>query len=293
MGVHDLRSPPSEAMLIDRLERDFGIVTASKAAADLDLSNLRNDGCLDDASKTFILLDSAPPATRRFQTARLYLEKVIPDVIEAELNRTEALTTKAARETAAGALSSYAAAAVIMAYEPFQEDAVRYRYDVELLAHRYGVSFEQACHRLTTLRRPDALGLPFAFMRSDPAGFITKRFALPRLPIPRYGNACPLWAVYSAFQTAGVIIRQLAELPNGDRFLFIARATVKNQGVFQQQRQVVSVMLALDAIHADKTVYADGLNLSASELITPIGPTCRLCPRQACRYREEPPILVS
>jgi len=285
--------PADETMLIEALKRDHGLRTEIRAAADLDLTVLRNDSYLDEASKTFILLDTTTATTRRFQIARLYMEKAIPDVIDAELDRTETLTTPAAKETAAAALSSYAAAAMIMAYEPFQAYAAQCRYDVELLAHRFGVSFEQACHRLTTLRRPDAAGVPFAFMRSDPAGFITKRFALPRLPIPRYGNACPLWAVYSAFQTTGVINRQFVEMPAGDRFLFIARATVKNQAVFQQQRQVVSVMLACDAIHADKTVYADGLDLSASDLATPIGPTCRLCPRQSCRYREEEPILAS
>jgi predicted transcriptional regulator len=182
---------------------------------------------------------------------------------------------------------------MLMPYEPFLEDAVALRYDVGLLAHKHGVSFEQACHRLVTLRRPDAAGIPFAFMRTDPAGYVTKRFPLPRLPIPRYGNACPLWAVYTAFQNPGAIVRQLAELPAGDRFLFIARAVVKEQPLFGQHPHVVSIMLACDALHADQTTYADGLDLAAPSRAAPIGPTCRLCPRATCRHREEDPIVGS
>ncbi|MEZ5934041.1 MAG: short-chain fatty acyl-CoA regulator family protein [Alphaproteobacteria bacterium] len=102
-----------------------------------------------------------------------------------------------------------------------------------------------------------------------------------------------MWAVYGAFQTPGTIVRQVAELPTGDRFLFIARTTVKSPVAFRQNRQIVSIMLACDALHADQTIYADGLDIVASEAATPIGVTCRLCQRDACRHREEDPILAS
>ena len=87
------------------------------------------------------------------------------------------------------------------------------------------------CHRLVTLRRPGAEGIPFGMMRVDPAGFVTKRFPLPHLLLPRHGNACPLWAVYKAFQTPGVLERQLVEFPNGSRFLMLARAVEKENRV--------------------------------------------------------------
>src|SRR3546814_14887319 len=94
-----------------------------------------------------------------------------------------------------------------MPYGRFLEDAVRARYDVDLLRRLYAASVEQACHRLVTLRRPGAEGIRFAFIRSDPAGFVTKRLPLPNLPLPRYGCACPLWAVYRAFQTPEAVVR--------------------------------------------------------------------------------------
>jgi len=283
----------SEAAIADALERERGIAIRMVPASDLMRQGGHQDHVFDRRKKTLFLTDAAPMATRRFLFARLLCSLALQDEIAAEIDPSTILTTPQARAIATRALASYAAGALLMAYEPFYADATQLRYDIELLAHRYSVSFEQACHRLVTLRRPDAAGIPFGFMRSDPAGFITKRFALPRLPIPRYGNACPLWAVYSAFQTPGGIVRQIAELPNGDRFLFIARTTTKSPVAFQQTRQIVSIMLACDALHADQTIYADGLDWSVVEGTTPIGVTCRLCQRDACRHREEDPILGS
>jgi predicted transcriptional regulator len=239
----------------------------------------------------FVMSDTAPAATKRFQIARLLCTRSLDDAIRSEIAGTAVLTTPSAGERAYSALCSYAAAALLMPYERFFQDAVQLRYDVELLAHKHKTSFEQTCHRLTTLRRLDAAGVPFAFMRSDPAGYVAKRLALPRLPIPRSGHACPLWVVYSAFQTPEVLVRQLAELPSGDRFLFIARAVTKSQMTFQHHRQAVSIMLAVEAIHADQTVYADGLDFSAPHLATPVGSTCRLCPRDRCRARQEDPVI--
>jgi predicted transcriptional regulator len=280
-----------EANTADALTRRFGVSMRTVTPDELKAANSRHDHMFDENQNRLLLSDTAPIATRRFQMVRQLCRLALKDDIDQEIGDTALLTTDDAKTIAAGALASYAAGALLMDYERFHRDAVRFRYDIELLAHRYGVSFEQACHRLVTLRRPDAAGIPFAFMRSDPAGFITKRFALPRLPIPRYGNACPLWAVYTAFQHPGMVVRQVAELPTGDRFLFIACTTAKSPVAFQQNRQIVSIMLACDAIHADQTIYADGLDYSATEAITPIGVTCRLCQRDACRHREEAPIL--
>ena len=280
-----------ETVTADTLARRFGVSLHSVTPEELEAKNSRHDHLFDHEQNRLLLAETAPVATKRFQMVRHLCRLALKDAIEQEIDNTALLTTDEAKSIARSALSSYAAGALLMDYGRFYQDAVRFRYDIELLAHRYGVSFEQACHRLVTLRRPDAAGIPFAFMRSDPAGFITKRFALPRLPIPRYGNACPLWAVYTAFQQPGMIVRQVAELPTGDRFLFIARTTAKSPVAFQQNRQIVSIMLACDAIHADQTLYADGLDVSVAKATTPIGVTCRLCERDACRHREEAPIL--
>jgi XRE family transcriptional regulator, fatty acid utilization regulator len=147
------------------------------------------------------------------------------------------------------------------------------------------------CHRLATLRRPGAEGIHFGFMRTDPAGFVTKRLALPGLALPRYGNACPLWAVYGAFRASGAIVRQLVEFPGGERYLMIARAIEKDVQGFGVPQRLLSVMLFCDALHADRTVYAGGLDVSGSAPAIAVGQSCRVCTRRDCGWRQEDPII--
>ncbi len=241
--------------------------------------------------KRLILLDSAPAPTRRFALARLLARLAAGDEIEGILSASDSLTSPAARQRAAGALQCYLAGALLMPYDRFLEDAVAARYDIDRLRRTYGTSVEQVCHRLVSLRRPQSEGIPFAFVRSDPAGFVTKRFPLPNLPLPRHGGACPLWAVYQAFQVPETVVSQLAEFPSGDRFLFVARAVAKADTPYGQPRHLLSIMLACDAIYADQTVYGDRLDLSASAPADRVGGTCRLCARSDCPQRQEDVII--
>ncbi|MEX0760430.1 MAG: short-chain fatty acyl-CoA regulator family protein, partial [Tistlia sp.] len=245
----------------------------------------------DEEQRHLVFLDNASISTRRFQLARLAAELGWEEVIEREADDPR-LTSKAARAQAFRALASYLASTLLLPYERFQADAVRTRYDVELLRQRYDASVEQVCHRLVTLRRPGREGVPFAFLRANPAGFTTKRFPLPGLALARHGHACPLWAIYGSFQTPGRVIRQLAAFPDGSRYLFIARTVTKQPATFQEQPFLHAVMLACEEIHADRTVYADGLDLAAAQSATPVGPACRLCPRSACLHRAEAPIVA-
>lgn len=241
---------------------------------------------------TLAISDAVAPATRRFELLRLAADLFHRgEPIDAEIVTTPLLTSPAARARARRVLSSYVAGAVLLPYEAFLQAAVDRRYDIDALGRRFGASFEQVCHRLVTLRRPGLEGIPFGLVRVDAAGFVTKRFPLPDLLLPRYGNACPIWALYAAFQTPGALVRQLAEFPSGDRFLFIARTVEKPRPAFAMPPRFVSIMLACDALHADRTVYADGLDFASSAPATPVGSNCRLCVRRECAYREEDPII--
>ncbi|RKQ73911.1 XRE family transcriptional regulator [Oceanibaculum indicum] len=191
---------------------------------------------------------------------------------------------------AANALFAYTAAAVLMPYEPFHAAAERHRYDPNRLARLFGVSYEQAAHRMTTLRRPGREGVRFAFMRADPSGYISKRLPLPRLPLPRYGNACPLWVIYTAFQTPGMTARAFGALASGDDFLFFARAVEKQPAMTGGARHLMSIMLACDGDDAARVAAADGIERRAATV--PVGTTCRLCVREACRQRQEPPLIA-
>lgn len=201
-----------------------------------------------------------------------------------------ALISEQSRELAAAALAAYAAAAVLMPYEAFLEAARLHRYDLDALSRLFGVSYEQAAHRLATLRRPGAEGVRFAFMRSDASGYVTKRLPLQHLPLPRYGNACPLWAIHAAFQSPGVTVRRFGELPSGEQFLFFARAVEKQPPAAALPRHLMSVMLVCVAADASNVLYGDGIDRATA--MVPVGTICRLCPRLGCGHRQEAPLIA-
>ncbi|SMF55353.1 hypothetical protein SAMN06265365_11950 [Tistlia consotensis] len=279
--------------LIDYLGSRFDVDVVSRPPHEVVRaaeSGYRNLCHFDAAARTLVFLDNASISTRRFQLARLAAELGWRERLERETDDPR-LPSDAARAQAFRALASYVASALLLPYERFHADAEQARYDVEILRQRYDASFEQVCHRLVTLRRPGREGVPFAFLRANPAGFTTKRFPLPGLPLTRHGHACPLWAIYGSFQTPGRVVRQLAAFPDGSRYLFIARTVTKQPATFQEQPFLHAVMLACEEIHADRTVYADGLDLAAPQTATPVGPACRLCPRPSCLHRAEAPIV--
>lgn len=281
------------AALPEYLSRVHGVTVSSRPAGTSDGSRYRNLCAYDREARVLVFLDHASVATRQFQMARLAAELGASDALGKEIDDPR-LTSTAARAQASRALASYMASAMVMPYGRFHADAVDARYDIEVLRQRYGASFEQVGHRLVTLRRPGSEGIPFGFLRSNPAGFTTKRFPLPGLPLPRRGHGCPLWAIYGAFQTPGRVHRQLVRFPDNARYLFVAATVTKQPATFHEPSVPHAVMLACDAIHADRTVYADGLDLggSAASAAVPVGPSCRLCPRLDCLHRAEEPIIA-
>ena len=120
-------------------------------------------------------------------------------------------------------LAGYFAAAVMMPYDAFLEAAKELRYDLDLLGRRFGCSFEQVCHRLTTLNAPNARGIPFFFIRVDDAGNISKRLAAAGMQFATHGGTCPKWTMHKAFRTPEKILTQTAELPNGQKYFMLAR----------------------------------------------------------------------
>lgn len=187
------------------------------------------------------------------------------------------------------ALTNTLAAAMLMPYADFQKTAEDTGYDLNRLQARFGVSYEQAAHRLTTLSRPTARGVPFFLMRVDQAGNISKRYAAGAFPFSRFGGACPRWRLHAAFRTPGRIITQIIETPDGGRWFTFAR-TVERQGQdgFGESHDL-AVGLGCELRHAHRLVYAHGLDLDRPE-VTPIGPSCRLCHRHPCAERAAAPI---
>ena len=171
------------------------------------------------------------------------------------------MSSAAARRLTFRALASYIAGAIVMPYARILENAEDNAYDIDHLGQNFTASFEQVAHRLVTLKRKDEEGIPVAFLRSDPAGRLTKHFPLPGLLLPATGHACPLWALYAAFRQTGQVVRQVARFADGSRYLFIAKTVSKRMATYREQPFFSSVMLATDILQADRTVYGQGLDL--------------------------------
>lgn len=199
-------------------------------------------------------------------------------------------TTESSEQLTRRALTSYAAAALLMPYTAFAKAVEKRHYDVEALARQFGTSFEQTAHRLTTLQKPGQERVPFFFIRVDPAGNVSKRLDGAGFPFARHGGACPLWSVHHAFRTPRQVITQWLELPDGQRFFSIARTVTAGGGEFGTQRVERAIALGCAAEHADRLIYTRDRTDISPDNATPIGVTCRLCHRTQCRARSAPPI---
>lgn len=184
--------------------------------------------------------------------------------------------------------ANYLAAAILMPYETFRLAMEQSRYDIDRGCARFGVSFEQVCHRLTTLARPGARGVPFFMLRVDAAGNISKRFAGIDFPFSRFGGACPRWNIHGAFRTPGKVLTQVIETPDNRRFFTIARTVQRAARTWEDDAEL-SVGLGCDLKHAGQLIYSRGLDL-ADPAATPIGPVCSLCERPACPQRATQPL---
>jgi predicted transcriptional regulator/DNA-binding XRE family transcriptional regulator len=184
--------------------------------------------------------------------------------------------------------ANYAAGAIIMPYGKFLRAAEEHRYAIDRLCAQFGANVEQVAHRLTTLGRSGAKGVPFFMLRVDPAGNISKRYAGESFPFSHFGGTCPRWHLHAAFQTPGQTIRQLIETPDGQRFFTISRTIERPIRPDLRDDALLAVGLGCDVKHASRIAYADGLDL-VNTPATPVGPACSICPRLQCAYRATPP----
>ncbi|MDQ3140377.1 MAG: short-chain fatty acyl-CoA regulator family protein [Pseudomonadota bacterium] len=234
--------------------------------------------------RRLMIAERLPMASRSFAIAYQLALVALEEPLEAAIGQA-APPTDQVRALLRTALANYAAAAILMPYQRFHEAAEASRYDMNLLQTRFGVSWEQLAHRLTSLGRQGARGIPFFMLKLDPAGNISKRFAGDAFPFARFGGACPRWNLHRAFRLPEEWISQLVEMPDGQRFFTLSSAFARVGAAGAESP--VAVALGCDARHAARIVHADGQ--SAAAAIT-IGPTCHLCERVACPDRALPPV---
>ncbi len=276
----------NEAALRYSLKERFDIKVEEAWLPDSSKKNFFRHHYFDEEKKTMFFQGSTRSATRQFQLASLYGRLAENDLLNALAND-ERLTSYSAKNLALRSFSNYLASAIIFPYDQILEDANKSNYDIDYLVQKYATSFEQVAHRLVTLRKKDNSGIAFGFLRSDPAGRLTKHFPLEGLLLPSSGHACPLWAIYKAFQTGSQTVRQIVRFSDGSRYLFIAKTVTKRLATFKEQRFYSSVMLACEISDARDTIYARGLDLSDEQADILVGAACRLCVLDDCVHRQE------
>lgn len=243
----------------------------------------------DPVKKILYLSDYITLETKKLYAISQIVQLEVLDVINEYLNSYNFLSDNS-KQLARVALINYTAAAVLMPYKLFYEEATKHRYDLELLQHSFSTSFEQVAHRITCLQNPKMKGIPFHFLRVDIAGNISKRLSMSGIQIPRYGGACPRWNIHSAFSTPGKIHAAYSKMTDGEKYICIARTVEKGIGRHGVYRSMLSIGLGCQAKYAKDFCYADQLNLKDESSAIPIGVNCRTCSRMDCQQRAFPPL---
>ncbi|MFW2829631.1 helix-turn-helix domain-containing protein [Sphingomonas sp. ID0503] len=266
--------------LRQRLERDHGV--------SLRIANDRMMGSAlrfyDLHRRRLLVSDRLPTSARlfaaAFQLCMLSLDRPIADQIARAGAEGEAQAVLRVM------LTNYTAAALVMPYGRFFAAAEESRYDIALLETRFGASYEQVAHRLTTLARTGARGAPFFMLKVDIAGTVSKRFSGEGVPLARFGGACPRWNLYRAFQAPGQSLSEIVEMPDGEKYFTICR-TLPDPAHNRNARSTRAIALGCHVKHAPRILAADGLLLDRANSI---GPACHICERTACPDRALPPV---
>ncbi|MFN8072550.1 MAG: acetate metabolism transcriptional regulator RamB [Mycobacterium sp.] len=238
------------------------------------------------ASKTLEISTHLSAGQRAFKMAAelAYLE--VGDLID-QMVTDGKFTSDESRRLAKLGMANYFAAATVLPYGQFHDVSENFGYDIERLSAFYQVSYETICHRLSTMQRPSMRGVPFSFVRVDRAGNMSKRQSATGFHFSSAGGTCPLWNVYETFANPAKILVQIAQMPDGRNYMWVARTVERRAHRYGQPGKSFAIGLGCEVRHANRLVYSRGLDLS-SDSATPIGSGCRVCERDSCPQRAFP-----
>lgn len=282
----ELVGDTSSSALQQRLWQRHRVTVMAAAPEDILLRKRHYDA----QQKVLWLPESMSSGQRAFQMAAQTGLLEQGELIET-LIREAAFSGADSAANARLALSNYFAGAALMPYQRFLAAAEAQAYDIEQLAHQFGTGFEAVCHRLSTMQRPGHAGLPVFFVRVDRAGNVSKRQSATAFHFSRVGGTCPLWIVYEAFSHPGRVLRQVARMPDGSTYLWIARQVSTGPFGFNAPKKSFAVALGCDISQAHRLVYAKGLDVRDPAMATLIGSGCKVCERSDCPQRAFPALI--
>jgi XRE family transcriptional regulator, fatty acid utilization regulator len=199
------------------------------------------------------------------------------------------LSSEPARALFRRHLSHYFAAAVVMPYARFLRAAEATGYDFALLMRRFSVSFEQLAHRLTTLHRIGARGLPFCMLRFDRAGQISKRHAgASQSPLADMHLPCPKWRAWDSLIGQNAFAVDHVTLDDKATWFTLAHR-VNTHGLTMEQGGAVHCIVLGIAAEMAGALKAPLTHDAMAHSANPIGPGCARCLRPQCSMRARPP----
>jgi predicted transcriptional regulator/DNA-binding XRE family transcriptional regulator len=237
----------------------------------------------DEKRREILLSEALDHQNRTFQLVHMAGLLELRELLDAITQRSN-ITDPRGMARLRVELANYFAAAVLMPYDAFLAEARASMYDFDHLATRFDVSFEQACHRATTLQREGAQGVPFFFMRIDKGGNVTKRFNASDFHLAEYGGACPRLDVHTSFRTPSRIIPQFVEMPDHSQFFVFSRTVDRPTWERHAQDNRLAVAMGCAIRYAPEIGYAEGFSMTNARM-TQIGINCRICPRASCDQR--------
>lgn len=150
--------------------------------------------------------------------------------------------------------------------------------DPALIARAAGVSVVLVMRRMA-LQPGSALGL----LICDASGTTVFRKPVDGFSLPRFGAACPLWPLFTALGRPMMPVTALVETADRAARVFRAQAICETRlphgFAGPELREAAMLLTPVDTV-------------TSGQAITPVGSSCRICPRQKCPARREPSILT-
>lgn len=208
------------------------------------------------------------------ETGQSSVEELVRDAPE--------LTSSAARQISRRILRQYAEDADAMPLDSLRTELGRIGVDPLALAREFGVGVPAILRRLATMPTDDT-GIGLGLVICDASGSILFRKPVEGFALPRYGETCPLWPIYAALSRPMAPLRQRVRQPGRENALFdcVAISEPVGEPSYDRDPTYQSTMLIMQVpgpSNDDSTA-------------TPVGASCRICPRDACSARREPSVL--
>jgi predicted transcriptional regulator len=83
-------------------------------------------------------------------------------------------------------------------------------------------------------------------------------------------------------------VTQVAEMPDGRTYFWVARTSSTSTGGFLSTPKSFAIGLGCDIAHAHRLVYSTGIAIDDPSTAVPIGPGCKVCVRDSCAQRAFP-----